>query len=354
MKKMQKYIAKNKTIFVGLEDSKKSWKICVRAEGQIIHETSMPAHYSNLKSYLQNNYPDCQITVLYEAGFRGFNLYDHLTDDGNHCIVTPPNKVTAEKDFRYKNDRTDCRRLAKNLEANDYKECFVPDPERRKDRQVSRTLVQVQKDITRTRNRIRKFLEFHGIDEHLKPGRWSEKDYNDLKTLQLEETLQFCFDILLQQLDRLKKTRRLLLHKLREIREKPRYVKTFTLFKSAPGIGWLTAIRLVLEWGEDLSRFDSDKQFGSFLGLVCSEYSTGDSVRYGHITRQSAYFIRAWLIQCAWVAINKDPILNHKYQRIMINSGNKKKAIVAVARKLAIRLRHCALTNEPYCVGVIQ
>jgi len=354
MRITQSYIAKNQNIFIGLDDSKKSWKICVRSNNLTLHETSMPAQYKNLSTYLQRHFPQCNISVLYEAGFRGFNLYDHLTTDGIKCIVTPPNKVTTEKDFRYKNDHTDCRRLAKILETADYKECFVPDPERRRDRQVSRTLVQIQKDIIVTHNRIRKFLEYHGIDENLKPGRWNESDYNNLKSLKLDDTLQFCFDILLQQLERLKSIHRLLFHKLRQIREKPRYIKTFNLFQSAPGIGWLTAIRLVLEWGEDLSRFQSDKQFGSFLGLVCSEYSTGDSIRFGHITRQSAYFIRSWLIQCAWVAINRDPALNHKYQQVMINSGNKKKAIVAVARKLAIRLRHCVLSNEPYCVGVLQ
>ena len=45
MRKMQKFIVKDKQIFVGLEDSKKTWKVCVRCEGMIVHQTSMPTKY---------------------------------------------------------------------------------------------------------------------------------------------------------------------------------------------------------------------------------------------------------------------------------------------------------------------
>ena len=54
---------------------------------------------------------------------------------------------------------------------------------------------------------------------------------------------------------------------------------------SAPGIGMLTAIRLALEWG-DVSRFGRKEEFASFLGLVPSDYSSGEQERRGHITKQ--------------------------------------------------------------------
>ena len=43
-----------------------------------------------------------------------------------------------------------------------------------------------------------------------------------------------------------------------------------------------------------------------------------------------------------------------KFERVWRNSGSKKKAIVAVARKLSVRLRICALKEEPYCFGLIK
>ena len=137
---MIKFIAKNKEIFVGLEDSKRTWKLCARSEKIVIQETSMPAKYEILKAYFKNNYPDCKIKIIYEAGFKGFTLHDRLVADGIDCVVTPPHTVTQEKDNRVKCDKIDARRLALNLENGDYKSCCVPDKELREDRQISRML----------------------------------------------------------------------------------------------------------------------------------------------------------------------------------------------------------------------
>ena len=170
MRKIQEYIAKGKQIFVGLEDSKRTWKLCVRSDRMIVHETGMPAEYENLRSYLFRRYPGCDIQVIYEAGFSGFWLHDKLQADGIECIVTPPNRVTMEKVTAVKTDKRDARRLAKNLENNDFTRCHVPDRERREDRQLSRTLEQVQRDITCTKNRIRKFLDYHGLNAGFRLG----------------------------------------------------------------------------------------------------------------------------------------------------------------------------------------
>ena len=126
MRKMQKFIVKDNRIFVGLEDSKNTWKVCIRCEGRIVHQASMPVNYGNLRHYFMNRFPGCTIIVMYEAGFQGFWLHDLLEEDGIDCIVTPPNKVTQEKDNRVKNDKIDARRLAINLENGDYKSCCVP------------------------------------------------------------------------------------------------------------------------------------------------------------------------------------------------------------------------------------
>ena len=121
----------------------------------IVHETCMLAQYEGLRNYFINKFPECQIQVMYEAGFRGFELHDQLVADGWECVVTPPHTLTEEKCQRKKNDRTDCRRLAKNLENGDYRKCFVPDKGLREDRQIPRTYGQVQTDVKRVCNRIR-------------------------------------------------------------------------------------------------------------------------------------------------------------------------------------------------------
>ncbi len=353
MRKIQDYIVKDNKIFVGLEDSKRTWKLCVRCEGMIVHETSMPAEYCNLKSYLKGRYPGCEIRVMYEAGFSGFWLHDLLEGDNIDCIVTPANKVTMEKVNKVKTDKRDARRLAKNLENNDYTSCNVPDKELREDRQISRTLIQIQKDITATKNRLRKFLDFHGLNGEMLPGRWTASNYQRLHTLDLSHSLMISLGASLRLLSELEQIKAELKEQLKALCKKERYRKAVEAKQSCPGIGWLSAIRFTLEWGE-MSRFKSGKHIASFTGLTSREYSTGDTVRRGRITGQGSDTVRGWLIQCAWRAICKDPVLLEKFRVVWKNSGSKKKAIVAVARKLAVRMRAIELSPYPYCIGVIE
>ena len=351
------YVLRNEKVYVGLEDAKKTWNLCARSGGIIVHETSMPAQHEVLRNYFHNKFPGCQIKVMYEAGFGGFELHDRLVADGRECVVTPPHTVTEEKCQRKKNDRIDCRRLAKNLENGDYGRCFVPDRQLREDRQISRTLGQVQADITRTCNRIRRMLEFHGLDKSLPAGRWSATAYPRLRK-HLDETnishsLHISFEVLFKELDNLRQLKKDLLLELRKLARSDRYKNSVKLLSSAPGIGMLTAIRLMLEWG-DVSRFGRKEDFASFLGLVPSDYSSGEQDRRGHITKQGSRRVRAWLIECSWTAIRHDQVLLDKFRRVLGNCKSKKKAIVAAARKLAIRLRRVLLTGEPYVVGVVE
>jgi transposase len=322
-----------------------------------VHETSMPATYTNLRNYLKRKFPQCRIRIMYEAGFRGFELHDSLVADGWECIVTPPHTVTEEKCNRKKNDRNDSRRLAKNNENQDYRVCYIPDREQREDRQVTRLYAQIQKDIVRICGRIRRTLEFHGLDRYLPAGEWHNGNYREaeevVKMKVSSESLRFVFEKLFSILSTLRNERLDVLRQMRLIAKKPVYAQKVENLKSAPGIGFLTAIRLVLEWG-DVSRFDRKEDFSAFLGLIPSDYSTGEQDRRGHITRQGNRQVRSWLVESAWVAIRYDPVLLKKYKNIVSRCGSSKIAIVAVARKLAIKLRAVLLSGKVYEVGLLN
>jgi transposase len=353
-RKVQDFVVKGKEVFVGLEDSKKTWKLAVRCNKMLIHRASMEARYPLLIHYLRNKFPECTIHLIYEAGFKGFNLFDKLTEDGIRCVVIPPHVVTEPKASRVKTDKIDASRLAYILENHDFKDsCHVPDKERREDRQISRTLIAVQKDIVRTRNRIRKLLAFHGIEASLS-DRWSREDFRALKELPLGESLKTSIGVLLTLLEQLWDHRDTLQAHLRALCAKERYKKAFTIAMSLPGIGWFTAIRLILELGEDLSYFTTGKKIACFVGLTCSEHSTGETEHKGRITGMGSGFIRSTLIENSWVSIKKDPVLLSKFMRVWRSSGSKKKAIVAVARVLIVRLRACVISGTPYAAGTIQ
>jgi len=103
----------------------------------------MPANYGTLRNYLKNKFPNCTIKVGYEAGFRGFNLYDKLTKDTIECLVIPPHKIREAKCNKQKNDTVDAREISKNAEEYDCSHCFVPDKEIREDRQLSRSFEHI-------------------------------------------------------------------------------------------------------------------------------------------------------------------------------------------------------------------
>ncbi len=103
MGKRSEFILKDEEIFVGLEDSKKTWKLCVRSGGVVVNEMSIPADYEVLRNYFNNKFPGCRIRVMYEAGFSGSDLHDQLLADDWDCVVTPPHTVTQEKCSKQKN-----------------------------------------------------------------------------------------------------------------------------------------------------------------------------------------------------------------------------------------------------------
>ena len=105
MKKMQEHVVEGKRVFVGLEDSKRSWKVCVRSGGMIVQESSIPAEYDNLRRYLERGYPGCEIWLMYEAGFGCMIGWWRM----GCSVVTPPHTLTEAKVNRVKTDRGDAR-----------------------------------------------------------------------------------------------------------------------------------------------------------------------------------------------------------------------------------------------------
>jgi transposase len=355
MRKMKDYIVRSKKVFIGLEDSKRTWKLSVRSEGMEVHYTSMAARYTDLRSYIKGKYPECEVGVIYEAGFKGFGLHDQLARDGIFCVVTPPNKVTQEKCSRVKTDKVDARRLAVVFEKGDYKACAVPDAERREDRQISRAMIQVQGEITRVKNRIRKFFDANGYVEVFGAGAWTEKQYTEARQVELSPALRITLEAYFAMLDTFKELRKKLHKEIMALSTKERYKNAVKIINSVAGVGKLTAIRLVLEWGEDIgTRFRSGRSLACFSGLTQSEYSTGETIRKGRITGQGRGYIRAWLIQCSWMCIKRDPAMLEAFQRIATNTASKKKAIVAIARKMVVRIWTCLNTKTEYVVGVIE
>jgi transposase len=118
------------------------------------------------------------------------------------------------------------------------------------------------------------------------------------------------------------------------------------ILQSIPGIGVISAMELLLEL-QDVSRFRRAGQLAAYVGLTPSQYSSADKVLMGRITGIGKNTLRAILVEASWKLITKDPAMREKYDRIKTRSGGKR-AIVAIARTLLLRMRRMLLDEQAY------
>jgi len=115
---------KGEELFAGIDLHKLRWHITIRTADVEIFSNSIIGRWEELRKVL-NRYKDCRIQAVYEAGYFGFSLYDHLTECGVECIVTPPSLIPQEHGNRVKTDRLDSRKLAHLLTKGLLKSIWV-------------------------------------------------------------------------------------------------------------------------------------------------------------------------------------------------------------------------------------
>lgn len=104
------------------------------------------------------------------------------------------------------------------------------------------------------------------------------------------------------------------------------------ILQSTPGIGPVSAATFIAAVG-DPSRFADSHRVASYLGLVPSSYSSGESERLGHITRTGNPVARAMLVEAAQQARRASHPL-HPYLCSLAAKKGEKIAIIAVAHRL--------------------
>jgi transposase len=107
--------------------------------------------------------------------------------------------------------------------------------------------------------------------------------------------------------------------------------------RSMPGIGPVTALAFVGAL-DDVTRFQSAHQVQAYLGLVPSEYSSGDRPLRGRITKRGDARMRWLLVEAAWRIVrsaNPDLAMLKSWAEQVAARRGKRIAVVALARRLA-------------------
>jgi transposase len=120
------------------------------------------------------------------------------------------------------------------------------------------------------------------------------------------------------------------------------------LLVSIPGVGDLTAARLIAEIGH-VSRFESREQLVAFFGLEPVHYESGTSVRQpSHISKKGNALLRAALYFPAISAKNHNPVIRAFCQRLEQRGIKPKAQVVAAMRKLLLLVYAIWKSGKPF------
>jgi len=327
-------LAKAKCIKLGIDVHADSYRV-VR---QVDHATPQPAQTFTPKDFLAWARKQLaqaeQVHSCYEAGPLGYGLHRALTALGiRNVVIRPQNWDELGKGV--KTDRTDALALVQRLDRyvqgnrKALAVVCVPTPEQELARSQSRQREQLLAHRLRFEAQGRSLLLFNGV--RVRGRWWSPRQWEPLAgqiSAGLLELLTVTRDLLLavqMQLD----------------------AATQRLQQAATaqpnGVGALTSqvlTREILDW----RRFTNRRQVASLTGMCPGVRASGNKSRNGPITKHGNRRLRTALIELAWRCVRFQPDYPplQKWRPVLANpkatGAAKKKAIVAVGRRLAIDL----------------
>lgn len=352
----------NVTNWIGIDDHADKWTI-VQYRGQSEESERewelepSESGYRKLIGWLKEMRGP--VHVVYEAGPCGYELHRRLERSGFDCRVAAPSLTPRRPGERVKTNRRDARKLARLLRAGELTLIAVPDTRQESIRDLVRAREAANKDVLRARHQLSKLLLRHG--HRYREGKpWTQRFWAWVDHIELDE--KYTLEVMRAQ-------RRVIEQRVEVVAEYDRMIESIAreseytpLVKALGvlrGIDWLTAMTVLVEMG-DLRRFATAPQMMAALGLVPSEFSTGDKTKRGSITKTGNAHARRVLVEAAWhyqrytrpgprirrrriaqpperlvIAERCDRRLHRRFTRLTSRGKRSTVAAVAVARELA-------------------
>lgn len=271
----------------------------------------------------------------YEAGPFGYGLHRELVGLGVRNLVVQP--VCLDEQHKGVNhDKSDAKQLAMRLDrhvagnSHALATVRVPTPEEEQKRIESRQREQLKREVKRVAAQGRSLLLTQG--RRAKGGWWEGKHWERLK-LKLPAWL----------VERLECFRRVLTTLNTELDSATTALESVAPALRPKGLGGLSYEVVEREIG-DWQRFNNRRQVGSYTGLCGGVSASGNSHHMLPITKHGNVRLRTALVELAWrlTVWQRDCVLVKKWGPVFGNpkatKAAKKKAIVAMARQMAVDL----------------
>jgi transposase len=351
----QTFIPRDYDVFAGLDVDKRSISVTFTDHQGLLKSLRMPYNVEHLVSHVRKHFPNQKVAFAYEAGPTGYGLYDGLVAQDFRCLIASPSMIPKAPGQRVKTNRLDSVGLSENLRGGQLKGIHVPSPLYRELRHLTQLRDTFVGEMVGMKQRIKSLLLMEGMEFPPAPAgsQWSFMVKDKLRKLPCSSIVRFKLD---QLLDSLEFNEKQVFKTTREIRHfcqnDPELSQCIKYMMTVPGIGWIVASQLLARIG-DWRELTNIRQLAGFLGLVPTEHSTGERTDRGSITRTGDERLRSKMIQASWSAIRKDQELREFFRSVCRKHPRQqgpRVAIVAVARKLSVRISVVLMKQRPYVV----
>jgi transposase len=332
--------------WVGLDVSdRETTYVVLDKEGTVVSRgkvaTAAPALARAFRSFARS-------VMVLEAGTHSPWLSRVLKGEGHRVIVANPRQVQLIARGRRKSDREDAETLARLARADE--RMLFAIQHRGERAQVALDLVRARDHLvgqrTATINHVRATVKAHGR----RLPSCSAEVFPRKAVAALGEELSVALGPLLEEVAELTAKIRAYDRKV-ELLSAKEYPET-GLLKQVVGVGPLTALTYVLVL-EEQGRFKKSRQVGSYLGLAPRLRESGEQRPQPRISKAGDVYLRKLLVQCAHYILGpfgKASALREWGLKLAGegNGARKKRALIAVARKLAVLMHRLWVTGEVY------
>ena len=286
--------------------------------------------------------------IVLEAGGQSRWVAKLIEQCGHEAVVANARKVAYITESNEKNDPGDAHKLA---ELGYFKPSLLhPIQHRSEEAQADLTWIKAREVLVETRTHVVNAVRGMSKSFGERLAKCSTEAFTSKLGAQIPETIRAAVAPLLETIDHLNEQIRYYDEMEAHI-ARQKYPK-YWLLEQVDGVGVHTALSFMLTIG-DPERFQKSRMVGAFLGMRPRQQDSGESKPQLGITKAGDEYLRKTLVNCAHYILGphgKDSDLRRFGLRICERGGRnaKKRAVIAVARKLAVLLHRLWVSGEVY------